>query len=276
MIADITLGQYFPGNSPVHKIDPRIKLLMTIVLIVSIFVCKNIYGFLFLALLTFLLTLVSGISLRVILKGFKPILLLLLFTTLIQVFFTRGGVTLVSFYFIRIDSNGILFAVHTVFRIITLIALSGVLLSYTTSPIVLTNGIEGLLLPLSKIGVPIHDFSMMMSMALRFIPTLVEETDKIMSAQRVRGTDFSSGGLIRRAKAIIPIFIPLLFSAIRRAMDLACAMECRCYRGGAGRTKFRVLRLRFSDFAWLIGAALTVAAVFVINRYTASLPFTPM
>ncbi len=266
MIGDITLGQYFPGESVIHKIDPRVKLLMSVLMIVAIFATSSFTGFAILILTVFLLILVSKISFTVVFKGLKPLIFVLVFTTVIQIFLSRQGRLLWEFWIIKIYTGGIYDAVRMVLRILLLISSTSVLLSYTTSPRVLTDGIEGLLSPLSKLGVKkVHDFAMMMSIALRFIPTLTEETEKIMAAQKARGTDFSSGSIIKRAKAMLPIFIPLLFSSIRRADELAVAMLCRCYKSGTGRTRLHVLKMKGSDVFFLIFSILFTAGMIVLS-----------
>jgi energy-coupling factor transport system permease protein len=253
MISDITLGQFFPGFSPLHKLDPRSKIILTVFFIVAVFLANNPASFLFLVLITSFLIAISRISFKVVLKGVKPIILILIFTSLINVFMTNGaGEPLVAFWIIKIYKEGIIRAVFMSLRVIILIIGTSMFLTYTTSPISLTDGIESLLKPLKKIGVPVHIFAMMMTIALRFIPTLVEETEKIMNAQKSRGADFSSGGLIKRAKALIPILIPLFVSSFKRAEELATAMECRCYRGDVNRTKFVELKYKGRDYAWLI------------------------
>jgi energy-coupling factor transport system permease protein len=251
MISDITLGQFFPGYSPIHKMDPRSKILIAIVFIVSVFLANNPISFLFLTLSVLMLVAVSRISFAVVIKGIKPIIIIVIITAIINVFMTKGeGIPLFSFWFIKIYKEGIIRAVFMALRVILLIIGSSILLTYTTSPISLTDGIESLLSPLKAIKVPVHTFAMMMSIALRFIPTLVEETDKIMNAQKSRGADFSSGGLIKRAKALIPILIPLFVSSFKRAEELAVAMESRCYRGDKNRTKLVKLQFRGVDIAF--------------------------
>ena len=237
MLKDITLGQYFPGKSFLHKADPRAKIIASLLYIVSVFLCKSIDSFIILLVATMGLIALSGVPVKIILKGLKPLVFIFAFTAIYNIFFYTGDTVLFHWRFITIYLEGLVFAVILVIRIICLILGSSILMTYTTSPIMLTDGIERLLSPLKKVKAPVHEFAMMMSIALRFIPTLVEETDKIMSAQKARGADFSSGGLIKRAKALVPVLIPLSISAFRRASDLAVAMECRCYRGGEGRTR---------------------------------------
>jgi energy-coupling factor transport system permease protein len=267
MIRDITLGQYFPGNSPIHKIDARIKIIMTLILIVAVFLASSELSFALLLAVSVTVFLMSRISFKTLAKGLKPIVFILIFTTLFQIFFTRTGKLLFEWHFIRIYSNGIIYAVKMFIRIIVLISTTSVLLSYTTSPIVLTDGIEGLMRPLAKIKVPVHDFALIMSIALRFIPTLLEETEKIMSAQKARGTDFSTGSLMKRARSLLAVFVPLLASAVRHAFELADAMICRGYRGGEGRTKLNRMKMKFSDVVWLFLAGAVLAGVIILNAH---------
>jgi len=265
VLSDITLGQFFPGNSLLHRIDPRIKIILTVLYIISVFLASSISGFIFVVIFTLSLVFISKIPAKIIIKGLKPLILIIVFTAIINIFWTRGDTLLVDFYFINIYLEGIMYAVLMIVRITALLAGTGVILTYTTSPIALTDGIERLLAPLKKIHVPVHEFAMMMTIALRFIPTLIEETDKIMSAQKARGADFSSGTLIQRAKALIPILIPLFISAFRRADELAVAMECRCYRGGDNRTRMTVLHLKPRDIITLIVFILSAAAIVFLN-----------
>ena len=247
MLKDITLGQYFPGNSPIHRLDPRTKLILLIVYIVALFLAKSwiSYGVM---LAVLLLTIrISTIPPKSIIRGMKPIVMILVFTGVLNLFFTREGRELLNIAdIIVITSGGLTHAVFMMARILMLIT-GTFLLTYTTSPISLTDGLEALLNPLKKLHVPVHELSMMMCIALRFIPTLIEETDKIMSAQKARGADFENGTLMERAKALIPILVPLFIGAFRRADELATAMECRCYQGGEGRTKMKLLRYRRND-----------------------------
>ena len=265
MLKDITLGQYFPGNSIIHRLDPRTKLIMLVVYIVALFMATGwvAYAVLFAALVWVIKA--STIPVKSIVKGMKPLVLILLFTGLLNLFFTQEGKLLVDFWIIKIYSSGLNRAAMMVARILMLITCT-FLLTYTTSPIALTDGLEALMNPLKKIGVPVHELSMMMCIALRFIPTLIEETDKIMCAQKARGADFENGSLIERAKALIPILVPLFISAFRRADELATAMECRCYQGGEGRTKMKLLRYHREDFvSFGIGAALVAAVMLLAN-----------
>ena len=266
MLKDITLGQYFPGNSVIHRLDPRAKLVILVIYIVALFLAVSwlSYGL----MLAFLLTCIaiSGIPAKSFVRGMKPLIMILVFTGVLNLFFTQGETVLVSFFGITITLEGLVRAVFMVIRILMLITCT-FLLTYTTSPISLTDGLEALLSPLKKIKVPVHELSMMMCIALRFIPTLIEETDKIMSAQKARGADFESGKLMERVKALIPILVPLFISAFRRADELATAMECRCYQGGDGRTKMKLLRYSLWDFyAFGIGAVL-VAAVIILASF---------
>ena len=263
MLKDITLGQYFPGKSPIHTLDPRTKLIMLVVYIVALFVAKSwiSYGVLFVFLAAVIK--ISTIPVKSILRGMKPLVMILLFTGILNLFFTQEGKVLVHFWVITITSGGLLRAVFMMSRILMLISCT-FLLTYTTSPISLTDGLEALMSPLKKIKVPVHELSMMMCIALRFIPTLIEETDKIMCAQKARGADFESGTIVERAKALVPILVPLFISAFRRADELATAMECRCYQGGEGRTKMKLLRYHRNDLtAFAIGGGLMLVVVFL-------------
>ncbi len=266
MLKDITLGQYFPGNSIIHRLDPRTKLIMLVVYIVALFMATGwvAYGLLF-AFLVFVIRL-SAIPPKSIVKGMKPLVMILIFTGILNLFFTQEGQLLVDFWVIKIYSGGLSRAVMMVVRILMLISCT-FLLTYTTSPIALTDGLEALMNPLKKIGVPVHELSMMMCIALRFIPTLIEETDKIMCAQKARGADFENGSLMERAKALIPILVPLFISAFRRADELATAMECRCYQGGEGRTKMKLLRYHREDFLSFGAGAILVAIVAVLANF---------
>ena len=250
MIKDITIGQSFPGHSPVHRMDPRMKLILTIFYIVILFVVSNPFGFIPAVLFLGFAYGVSKIPIKMIAKSIKPILPIIIFTGVLNLLFIDGENVLFAAGPIHITVQGIYTSLKMALRLVLLIAGTS-LMTYTTSPISLTDAIEQLLSPLKKVHFPAHELAMMMSIALRFIPTLVEETDKIMSAQKARGADMESGGLIQRAKALIPIMIPLFISAFRRAEELALAMECRCYRGGEGRTRMKQLRYTGVDFAAL-------------------------
>ena len=261
MLKDITLGQFFPGNSPVHRLDPRTKLVLLIVYIIALFTASAWPTYLLVFLFLAVSIAISRIPLKSILKGMKPLLFVLIFTGVLNVFFTSGEKLIVRFWVISIYWEGIVRAFYMVLRILMLIT-GTFLLTYTTSPIALTDGLEHLLNPLKAVKLPVHELAMMMCIALRFIPTLIEETDKIMSAQKARGADFESGNLVQRVKALVPILVPLFISAFRRADELATAMECRCYQGGEGRTKMKLLRYTLADVkAYVIGALLLAAVI---------------
>ena len=261
-------GQYYPVKSPIHSLDPRAKILLALMYIVSSFLCKNILSFALLLLSMLALVLLSKIKLSVLLKSVKPLLFVFIFSFAINLFLTKGETLWVSWGIIQIYKEGVIDALLITIRILVLVLGASILMTYTTTPIALTDGIESLLSPLSKIGVEnVHYFALMMSIALRFIPTLMDETHKIMSAQKSRGADFESGGLIKRAKAMIPILIPLFASAVHRGIELATAMECRCYHGGKGRTRFRVLKFRLSDLLAFVLMILFIVAVLVLNHF---------
>ena len=262
----IALGQYYPANSVLHRLDPRAKVILAFVYIVCSFLCKNIVSFAALIVSAILVILLSRIPMRTVYSSIKPLFFILLFTVIINIFWTAGDTLLFEWRFIHIYLEGVMNAVFMIVRILTLIVGTSMFLTYTTTPIALTDALEQLLGPLKKIRVPVHEFAMMMTIALRFIPTLVDETEKIMSAQKARGTDFTSGSLMKRAKALIPILIPLFVSAFRRAEELATAMECRCYHGGEGRTRMRVLTYRPVDFVAIGFMVLFGAGLIVLNR----------
>lgn len=265
MLGDITLGQFYPANSVIHRLDPRIKLILAIVLIVGLFVAHSFYSYM--ACLVFIVAAIvmSKVPLSFIFKGLKPILFIMVFTAIINVFFTDGRI-LFKWGVLRVTYEGVTVALIMVFRLFLLV-ISTSLLTLTTSPIMLTDGIESLLKPLRVIKVPAHEIAMMMTIALRFIPTLMEETDKIIKAQSARGADFTTGSLLSRAKAMIPILIPLFISSFRRADELATAMECRCYKGGDGRTKLKVLKLSLRDFVALGVTVLLMAIIIAFNIF---------
>lgn len=265
MLKDITLGQYFPGNSLAHKLDPRTKILLTVLYIASLFCAKWFLSYALVAALLITAVKVSGVAPKALVRGLKPILFIICFTAVLNLFYTPGEV-LAAFWIFKITKEGIFTALFMVLRI-TMLIMGTFLLTYTTSPISLTDGLESLLNPLKRLRVPVHELSMIMSIALRFIPTLIEETDKIMSAQKARGADFESGTLLQRAKALVPILIPLFISAFRRADELAVAMECRCYHGDDGRTKLHVLRYRTRDYLVLLAYAAVLAGVIVLGRF---------
>lgn len=263
MLKDITLGQFFPGNSIVHRLDPRTKLIMTVLYIVMLFSAGGFvsYGLVFLFLCVTVA--ISTIKPKSLLRGLKPLIIIISLTGIINLFYTTGE-PLVKIWVLTITKEGVVTAFFMVTRIIMLVC-GTFLLTYTTSPISLTDGLELLLSPLKVIKVPVHELSMMMCIALRFIPTLIEETDKIISAQKARGADFETGGIVRRAKALIPILVPLFVSAFRRADELATAMECRCYRGGVGRTRMKKLVMQLRDWVTLLLGAILLAAVIVLH-----------
>lgn len=261
----IALGQFYPADSILHKLDPRIKVILTVLYIVCSFLCKNILSFALLILSALVLILAGKIPLKIVLRGLRPVLIILIFTAILNIFWTKGDRLLFGWHFLQIYAEGLYSAGFIIVRIAALIIGTSMFLTYTTTPIALTDALEDLLSPLKKLRVPVHEFAMMMTIALRFIPTLVEETDKIMTAQKARGADFSSGSLISRAKALIPVLIPLFVSAFNRAGDLAIAMECRCYHGGEGRTRMNVRHVRFADFIPLILVVLLGAALIALN-----------
>ena len=266
MLKDITLGQYFPGNSVIHRLDPRTKLLFLVAYIAMLFTAVSWVSYAVVFAFLAVVIAVSQIPLRSILKGMKPLMFILIFTGILNLFFTDGETVLLTVWKVRITLEGVVRAVFMVARILMLIT-GTFLLTYTTSPIALTDGLETLLKPLKVIHVPVHELSMMMCIALRFIPTLIEETDKIICAQKARGADFESGNLMQRVRALVPILVPLFISAFRRADELATAMECRCYQGGEGRTKMKLLRYQRNDYiAFLIAIAL-FAGVWVLRSF---------
>ena len=261
MLKDITLGQYFPGNTLAHRLDPRTKLLAVVCYIVAIFSAHSAWAYGTVILTLIVSARIAKVGAKALFRGLKPVLFIIAFTAVLNLFYTPGE-TLVTFWVLRITREGVRTAVAMMARI-TLLITGTFLLTYTTSPIRLTDGLERLLSPLKKLRFPVHELAMMMSIALRFIPTLIEETDKIMSAQKARGADFESGGLVHRAKALIPMLVPLFVSAFRRADELATAMECRCYHGGEGRTKLHVLRFELRDYL-VLAFYLALAVVIVV------------
>ena len=262
MLKDITLGQYFPGETVIHKLDPRAKILFMICYMVVTFLVDSFYGYIALGLFVGLVIFLSQIPPRFVLKGLKPILLFIVITGLFNLFLTSGEV-IWRFGFLKITKEGVYIAVFMILRL-TFLIVGTSLLTLTTSPIALTDGMEHLLKPFSRIGLPAHELSMMMSIALRFIPTLMEETDKIIKAQAARGADFESGNLIRKAKAMIPMLVPLFISAFRRADELATAMECRCYNGGEHRTSLHELKFKRRDIGGLVVVVILTVAVILI------------
>lgn len=265
MIRDITLGQYYPAESPIHRLDPRVKITATLLFIIELFIVDNFLGFAICAAVLGIVIAVSRVPLRFILRGMKPILFILFFTFALNIFMVRGEV-IWEWGFLHITKEGIRIAVFMAVRLMLLITGSS-MLTLTTKPLNLTDGMERMLSPFAKLGFPAHEIAMMMTIALRFIPTLLEETDKIMKAQQARGADFESGNLIRRAKALVPVLVPLFVSAFRIAQDLAMAMEARCYRGGSGRTRLHEMKLKAWDIAAFVFEAAFLAFIIIEARY---------
>ena len=265
MLKDITLGQYFPGDTVAHRLDPRTKILLVVLYIVALFCADSLLAYGILALVLAVCVRVSRVGLKALVRGLKPVVFIIVFTGILNLFFTPGDQALVEWGFLRITTVGARNALFMVLRIMLLI-MGTFLMTYTTSPISLTDGLERLLNWMKKLHVPVHELAMIMSIALRFIPTLIEETDKIMSAQKARGADFESGSIIQKAKALIPILVPLFVSAIRRAEELATAMECRCYHGGEGRTKLHVLQYAGRDYAALALGVVITAGIIALRR----------
>ena len=267
MIRDITIGQYYPTNSVIHRLDPRVKIVCTLAYLISLFIFKSVLGYAICTIFLIAVIRTSKVPFKFITKGLKPIILLLMMTTIFNLFFTSSGKILLSIGFIKITEDGLRASVYMVLRLVYLIIGSSIM-TLTTTPNELTDGIERLLRPLNKIKVPVHEIAMMMSIALRFIPILLEETDKIMSAQKARGADLDSGNLMQKVKSLIPILIPLFVSAFRRADELALAMECRCYRGGSGRTRMRQMKLGAVDAVasavLLLSLGIVIATNFLI------------
>ena len=265
MLKDITLGQYFPGKSVLHRMDPRFKIALTALYITMLFMAQELLGLTVGILYLLAAFAISNIPTKLMVKGLKPIVPIIIFTSILNLFFIDGA-PLFRWGFIKITDQGIETCIFMIIRVVCLIAGTS-LLTYTTSPITLTDAIEQLLSPLKKFRLPIHELAMMMTIALRFIPTLIEETDKIMSAQKARGADLESGGLMQRAKALIPILIPLFVSAFRRAEELAMAMECRCYHGGEGRTRLKQLHSGMRDYIALFITLLFMDGVVALNFF---------
>jgi energy-coupling factor transport system permease protein len=262
MIRDITIGQYYPTNSILHRLDPRVKLIGTFLFIISLFLFKTLYGYIAVTAFLFTVIKLSKVPFRFIVKGLKAVVVLLLFTVFFNLF--TPGKPLLDLGFVVITEEGVRSAVFMGIRL-TFLILGSSLMTFTTTPNQLTDGLEKVMRPLNRIKVPVHEIAMMMSIALRFIPILLEETDKIMKAQMARGADFESGGILKRAKSLIPLLVPLFVSAFRRANDLAMAMEARCYRGGDGRTKMKPLRYMGRDFAAYLGLLVYLASVIAVN-----------
>ncbi|MDR0381936.1 MAG: energy-coupling factor transporter transmembrane protein EcfT [Oscillospiraceae bacterium] len=265
MLKDITLGQFFPGHSLLHRLDPRVKLVLTVAYIVALFMAHGALTYGVMILWLSAAVRLSRLRVRVLLKGIRPLVFIISLTALLNILYTDGTV-LLSFWVFRVTTEGLVTAGRMVLRIIMLI-MGTFLLTYTTSPIRLTDALECLLGPLKKLRAPVHELATMMTIALRFIPTLLEETDKIMNAQRARGADFDSGHVVRRARALVPLLVPLFVSAFRRAEDLAVAMECRCYHGGEGRTRMRPLRMTPLDGSILAALLVVSAGVGVMSRF---------
>ena len=265
MLKDITLGQYFPGDSIIHRLDPRTKILFTLIYIVALFMAKSYVSYAVMAAFLITCIKISKVNPKNLFRGLKPLIIIIIFTGLLNMFYTSGTV-LVEFWIFKITKEGVRNAAFMILRIIMLVS-GTFLLTFTTAPIALTDGLESLLNPLKKIKVPVHELAMMMSIALRFIPTLIEETDKIMSAQKARGADFETGSLIERAKALLPLLVPLFVSAFRRADELATAMECRCYHGGEGRTRMKKLEFARRDFLALLFGFVLLAGIIVLARF---------
>lgn len=266
MLKDITLGQYFPMNSPIHRLDPRFKIMFTLLYIVLVFFADSVLSYLATLILVVSVTLLSKIRFSMLLKSLKPLSVIIIITAVINVFFTGAGDVIWKYGVLKITSEGIRNAVNMTLRL-SFLVMGSSLLTYTTSPLMLTDGIERLLSPFARIGLPAHELAMMMTIALRFIPTLLEETEKIMMAQKARGADFESGNIFKRARALIPVLVPLFISAFRRADELATAMECRCYRGGKNRTSLRQLKVSGIDFAALAVMTLYTACIILLNIF---------
>ena len=265
----IAFGQYYPAKSVMHRLDPRMKIIIGILYIVACFLCKNVISFALLAFSAIFIILISRIPMKIVLKAIKAIIFIMIFTAILNIFWTKGEADelLFSWQFINIYVSGLYNAAFIVIRIVSMIIGTGIFLTYTTTPIQLTDGLEQLLSPLKVFKIPVHEFAMMMTIALRFIPTIIEETEKIMAAQKARGADFSNGSLAKRARALIPVLIPLFVSAFRRAGELATAMTCRCYRGGEGRTRLNVLKFSFRDFAALFIILVFGTGIVLINIF---------
>ena len=272
MIRDITIGQYYPAESPIHRMDARLKLTVTIIFILTLFLVNTFIGYLFVIASMGLVIKASKVPLKFMLKGLKSIMIIILFTAFINLFMTRGETVLLKVGIFSITMEGVLLAIKMCVRLVLLIVGSSIL-TLTTTPIQLTDAIEYILKPFKKIGVPAHEIAMMMTIALRFIPTLLDETDKIMKAQQARGADFDTGNLIQKAKALIPILVPLFISAFRRAEELAMAMEARCYHGDEHRTRMNMMKMKGSDYR-AAGMAVAYAVVIIGLRFVAkAVPF---
>ena len=266
MIKDITIGQFFPGTSLVHKLDARTKIILTFIFIIFIFICKNFWSLGLLVLFAVIVFALTKLSPKLVLRSFKPLLPIVLLTTILQLYYIKTGDVLLQWKILTITDTGVFTAIFIVTRIFTLLLISS-LLTYTTAPTDLTDAIEKLLSPLKVFKVDVHTFAMMMTIALRFIPTLIDEIDRIMSAQKARGADFESGNLVNRIKALFPIFIPLFISAFKRAIELTDAMSCRCYTGGEGRTRLRQMKMSYRDILSFIIMLIVCVGMIVLNIY---------
>ena len=266
MVKDITIGQYFPGSSVIHRMDPRMKLVLTLFFIVFIFVCHNFWSMGLMVLTLGVIVALSRISIRTILKGIKPVLIIIMFTAVLNLLYIRTGDLLWELKFIHLYTGGLYTAIFMVIRILALIIASS-LLTYTTSPTLITDAIERLLSPLKFMRSGVHTIAMMMTIALRFIPTLIEEFDRITSAQKARGADLETGNLLERTRALIPVFIPLFITSFRRAYELAYAMECRCYHGYEGRTRMRQMKLEVKDYVALLIMVAVLTGIILLNHY---------
>ena len=265
MIKDITIGQFFPGNSVIHRLDPRMKLVLTFIYIIAIFLCKNFLAMGTMLLFLLISVLLSKISLKLIAKSIKPVFIIVLITSVLQIVYNNKGILLAEFGRLHISTGGIFTALFTTLRIVALVVASS-LLTYTTSPTLLTDAIERLFSPLKIVKINVHSIAMMMTIALRFIPTLIDEVDKIMSAQKSRGADLESGNIVQRGKALVPIFVPLFINSFTRAYELAFAMECRCYKGGEGRTRLKEMKLAIRDYIALIIMLAACAVIILSNK----------
>ena len=275
---NVSFGQFYPANSPIHRLDPRAKIVGAIAYIVAAFLCKNMLAFALLLASAFVLIMIARIPVRIVVKSIRALFLILAFTAILNIFWvvdtSEGAKPLFEWHFIRVYAKGFYHAAYIVVRILCMVIGTSIFLTYTTSPIALTDAIESLLYPLTLLKINVHTFAMMMTIALRFIPTIMEETEKIMAAQKARGADFTTGSLAKRARALVPIIVPLFASAFRRADELATAMECRCYHGGKGRTKLRVLHFRVRDAVALFLIGLLITAVVLINVYLSQYSWT--
>ena len=265
MLKDITLGQFFPGASPIHRLDPRTKLLLALIFIVVLFVINNILAYVIMGVLLAVVVKVSQIPLGLVLKGLKPIFVIVIITAALNIFYNPNGEVLWEWGILRVTVNGIMMGVFMAIRIVYLIIGVAIILTYTTSPILLTDAVESAFSPFKRFGFPAHEIAMMMTIAIRFIPTLVEETEKKINAQKARGADFETGSILKRAKALVPILVPLFVSAFKRADELAIAMECRCYRGGENRTRMRVLKTTSLDYAAVVITVAVCAGLIAFN-----------